>query len=344
MGSFYIFHTIMVIAFAVPFSDWFHGDIYSITLENINNLIGLKCHKCRQRNVPVCPYAETDAILKAQSDEDHNISKFVVDKWPSFSEETSALGNQTELHGCNIEKRLNGHVTAKELNGELHDHRSLNEVVSHSVDQELDARNNMEGLVSFGFKNEFDDQRLKDLDNQNNLEKHDNYMTEKELNNHNCVNELDVHNNNLKELDGQNNGEELDGTQSSKFAAKETQCLKPLDSFNGLILDSCNIVEKLGNHNCPKESDNHSSSIALDANRSPKFDSTDDSKLASATTHSSDFLAEHLSNIRISSKEALVKTSETGSVKESRDVQSKDDSEKSVPPDHKVDIPVLVIL
>ncbi|XP_020086891.1 DDT domain-containing protein PTM [Ananas comosus] len=37
--------------------DWFHADAYCVTLENLNNLIGFTCHKCRKRSVPVCPYS-----------------------------------------------------------------------------------------------------------------------------------------------------------------------------------------------------------------------------------------------------------------------------------------------
>lgn len=39
------------------FVDWFHADAYCVTLENLYNLIGFKCHKCRKRSVPVCPYS-----------------------------------------------------------------------------------------------------------------------------------------------------------------------------------------------------------------------------------------------------------------------------------------------
>ncbi|KAG6523213.1 hypothetical protein ZIOFF_013066 [Zingiber officinale] len=37
--------------------DWFHGDVYGLALEEINNLIGFKCHKCRKRSIPVCPFS-----------------------------------------------------------------------------------------------------------------------------------------------------------------------------------------------------------------------------------------------------------------------------------------------
>ncbi|XP_062187653.1 DDT domain-containing protein PTM-like [Phragmites australis] len=297
--------------------DWFHGDIYSITLENVNNLIGFKCHRCRLRGVPVCPYAQNGTILKARSDKEHD-NKYVQDEDHNCPKDLGAHGSQKELHDHSIEKRLNGHITEIELNDndclkELNDHSNLKEVDGHSTEKELDvdkslkeldAHNKLKGHDSPGSEKESDDHNyLKWLDNNNNLEDLDSYRTERELNNHSCLNELDSHNN-LKELDNQNSREELDGTESSEFAAEETQCMKELASLNSLKLDNHNILEELDNHNCPKESDNGNSSKELDNNRSPKeFASTEDSKFASATTHSGDFLAEQFNNIRISSRD-----------------------------------------
>ncbi|KAK3125931.1 hypothetical protein QOZ80_7BG0611570 [Eleusine coracana subsp. coracana] len=263
---------------------------------------------------------------------------FDEDEGHSFPEEIGAHGSNKELRDCNIEKGLNGHVTAKELTDclkEQIEQSSLNQVVSYSTDQELNPHNNMEGFNSSGFRNEVDDHAcVKEPDNQNNLKRRGSYMTETELNNHSFVNEL-VIDANLKELNGHNSGEELDAIESSKFAAEEKQCLKELDSFNSLNLDNNSVMEEFDNPNCPKESGNNNSSTELDNNRSPKFESTDDIKLASAAAHSGGFLAEHFNNIRIS---------ETGSGKESCALQPKDDSEKSVPPEHDVDLQVLVTL
>lgn len=51
--------------------DWFHGDVYCITLENINNLIGFKCHKCRGRSIPACPFLQNSVVGEGQlHDED----------------------------------------------------------------------------------------------------------------------------------------------------------------------------------------------------------------------------------------------------------------------------------
>ncbi|WOK99079.1 hypothetical protein Cni_G07791 [Canna indica] len=40
--------------------DWFHGDAYSLVIEEINNLIGFKCHKCRGRSIPLCPFSSLE--------------------------------------------------------------------------------------------------------------------------------------------------------------------------------------------------------------------------------------------------------------------------------------------
>ncbi|XP_064934650.1 DDT domain-containing protein PTM [Musa acuminata AAA Group] len=47
--------------------DWFHGDVYSLALEEINNLIGFKCHKCRGRSAPVCPFSQSLVVHEIQS-------------------------------------------------------------------------------------------------------------------------------------------------------------------------------------------------------------------------------------------------------------------------------------
>ncbi|KAJ4815030.1 PHD finger family protein [Rhynchospora pubera] len=38
--------------------EWFHGDAYQVTPENIHKLIGFKCHKCRKRGTPTCPHMD----------------------------------------------------------------------------------------------------------------------------------------------------------------------------------------------------------------------------------------------------------------------------------------------
>ncbi|OIW05602.1 hypothetical protein TanjilG_23388 [Lupinus angustifolius] len=36
--------------------DWYHGDAFGLTLDNARQLIGFRCHVCRDRAAPVCPH------------------------------------------------------------------------------------------------------------------------------------------------------------------------------------------------------------------------------------------------------------------------------------------------
>ncbi|KAI7982633.1 DDT domain-containing protein PTM [Camellia lanceoleosa] len=45
--------------------DWFHGDAFGLGVENIDNLIGFKCHKCRDRTPPICPHFHRKTIDEA---------------------------------------------------------------------------------------------------------------------------------------------------------------------------------------------------------------------------------------------------------------------------------------
>ncbi|KAG2638880.1 hypothetical protein PVAP13_2NG621700 [Panicum virgatum] len=331
--------------------DWFHGDIYSVTIENVNNLIGFKCHRCRLRSLPVCPYAQTLTILKGQSDKDHgikfvedeedSIDNFVEEEVPNCPNDLGALGSQKDLHDhCNlkevdIEKTPNGHITKKELSDnncqeELNDHSNLKGIDTHSTEKELDANKSLKELDAHNeLKMLGCPGSEKELNNHINLKDLDSCRTDKQVKNHICLNELDEHYN-WKGLDDHKSQEELDGTASSNFATEETQCPMELDGFNGLKLDSNNNLEELNNHNCPEEGDDKNISKGLDSNRSQK--------------DSGDFLAEHLNNIRISGTEALAVTPGTGSVKESLALQSKDDSEKTVPAEHEIGLQVVVTL
>ncbi|MQL91013.1 hypothetical protein Taro_023612 [Colocasia esculenta] len=52
--------------------DWFHGDVFSLTLVNINNIRGFKCHRCRTQSTPVCPYLGDD-VDEANLPEENNL-------------------------------------------------------------------------------------------------------------------------------------------------------------------------------------------------------------------------------------------------------------------------------
>ncbi|KAL6657424.1 hypothetical protein ACP70R_005204 [Stipagrostis hirtigluma subsp. patula] len=304
---------------------WFHGDIYSITLESVKNLIGFKCHRCRLRDVPVCPYAKTDAVLKSQSNKENSVNGFIADEDQNCPKDLDALDSQTELHDQSVEKKLNGHITENQDHDfleELNDSK-LDEVDNYSTEKlddvkclkELGGNNKLKEVESPVFEKEPGDPNcLKELDDHTNLKELDSYRSEKEPNNNDCLNKLDKH----------TNAEELDGTEGSKFGAGETHCLKELGNFNS--------------HSCPIECENHNNLKELDNNRSPnELDGTGDSKFAAATAHSADFLDEHF-------KKALIITSKTDSVNESLALQSKDNSENSLRAEHDIDLQVVVTL
>uniref|UniRef100_A0A453AT65 Nucleosome-remodeling factor subunit BPTF n=1 Tax=Aegilops tauschii subsp. strangulata TaxID=200361 RepID=A0A453AT65_AEGTS len=123
--------------------DWFHGDIYSITIENANNLIGFKCHACRLRAVPVCPYAQADAILKDQSDREDTIDRSIEDKDSNCPKDLFTSNDLKELHGHNIEE-LQSHSIEEQVPDSiclevLEDYNDLKESGSHSTEREPDS-------------------------------------------------------------------------------------------------------------------------------------------------------------------------------------------------------------
>lgn len=44
--------------------EWFHGDALGLNQENIVQLGGFKCHRCRKKSGPVCPHAGRDSLVK----------------------------------------------------------------------------------------------------------------------------------------------------------------------------------------------------------------------------------------------------------------------------------------
>ncbi|CAB4278340.1 unnamed protein product [Prunus armeniaca] len=52
---------------------WFHAEAFGLSSENIDKLIGFRCHMCRQRNPPVCPHlvvVKTDVSQLAEAQND----------------------------------------------------------------------------------------------------------------------------------------------------------------------------------------------------------------------------------------------------------------------------------
>lgn len=71
----------------VYYAEWFHGDAFGLTLENINKLIGFRCHVCRKRDPPICPHvlvvktdvsqlveAQGDAVVECNDEEPNAVS------------------------------------------------------------------------------------------------------------------------------------------------------------------------------------------------------------------------------------------------------------------------------
>ncbi|KAJ1420637.1 Zinc finger, PHD-type [Sesbania bispinosa] len=47
--------------------DWFHGDAFGLNVEKAKQLIGFKCHVCRDRPAPICPHIKSNALSHTES-------------------------------------------------------------------------------------------------------------------------------------------------------------------------------------------------------------------------------------------------------------------------------------
>ncbi|KAF2924317.1 DDT domain-containing protein PTM [Oryza sativa Japonica Group] len=335
--------------------DWFHGDIYSITLENVNNLIGFKCHRCRLKDVPVCPYVQTDNILMAQSDKDDVTSRSIEDKEDRSPTDLVAHDSLEGSHGHIIEKEVNDHSFEKEVG----DHICLQAQEDHN-EKELDSHSTEKELGDHNKTEEFDG-NMKVLFNLNSTKELDSTSTEKELGDHNKIEEFDV---NMEMFFNLNNTKELDSTGESICAGGEAHCLHELNNHE--ILKECHSLDnnlgELDNQDCQKEChnqnslkelENHRSSQELDSHKSPEeldniispkeLDCTENNEHSAAVTQSDGFLDDPF-NIRISDK-GLIIASENGKIKESIPLQTKNKPEENpVPADHDIDLQVVVTL
>ncbi|XP_052197316.1 DDT domain-containing protein PTM isoform X7 [Diospyros lotus] len=107
--------------------EWYHGDAFGLMMENFSNLIGFRCHKCRNRASPICPHLHRKTSDEAQLDnlnEDVSIPvavsaeeleehKFHADKeakHPSFDDKSGRTdwepGNVPNLNQLNAENEL----------------------------------------------------------------------------------------------------------------------------------------------------------------------------------------------------------------------------------------------
>ncbi|KAK7312181.1 hypothetical protein VNO77_35862 [Canavalia gladiata] len=46
--------------------DWFHGDAFGLNMENARQLIGFRCHACRDRTAPICPHMKINALSRTE--------------------------------------------------------------------------------------------------------------------------------------------------------------------------------------------------------------------------------------------------------------------------------------
>lgn len=98
--------------------DWFHGDAFGLKAENINNLIGFKCHKCRNRTPPVCPHFHSTRSDEVQSGELKNdvgsecgdeVSNAIALPSEAVEKQTSRTVEESKkltLTGVSIQKEL----------------------------------------------------------------------------------------------------------------------------------------------------------------------------------------------------------------------------------------------
>ncbi|PNT74608.1 hypothetical protein BRADI_1g18770v3 [Brachypodium distachyon] len=282
--------------------DWFHGDIYSITLENVGNLIGFKCHACRLRAVPVCPYAQTDAFLGDQSREDA-VDMCVEDKDINCPEDPGTSDGLKELDDHNIEEVLHGHDIEKQAGDhnclKVLENQSREDAVDMSIEDKgincpedlvtsnglkgFDGHNVKEVLHSHGIQKQVGDHHcLKVLEDHNGLKEPSSHSTEKELDDRNCLKDPGSRNN-MKEADSHITAEGPHD-HNNHWAQKELDnynCLSELSSHNNVKnLDSGNNTEELGSTKdskfaagetqCMEELENHNSLKDLDNHNGTK--------------------------------------------------------------------------
>lgn len=100
--------------------DWFHGDAFFLTVENINNLIGFRCHKCRMRSEPICPFLKHSLVGNADFDTERKIGAKI-------------LGND---HQNDEGKHCDNSIVRKE--DRLEDGQTKNACVEHQNDKDKD--------------------------------------------------------------------------------------------------------------------------------------------------------------------------------------------------------------
>ena len=333
--------------------------------------MGFKCHACRLKAVPVCPYAQADTVLKDQPDREDDIDRSTEDVDHNCPKDLCTSDGLKELHDYNIEGEIEGHSIETQVSDRiclelLEDCTDLKGPGSHSTEKQLDDCNWLKERDSCNKMEELGNHNTeKGPHDHNNPNEHVNHSVEKERADYNFLSELGYHNN-VKDLHNGDGPEELGSTEdSSNFVAGKTQSLKELDNHmyrkdlaNWNItkeLDNHNSLDKFDDHNIVKTPGNHNSMGELDRHNYQKdlgnqnslndldnhknlkeLHSAQNGKFT-AVTYTDGFLVEQF-NTSLSSKEAMIMTSENDSVKESIALQSKGSREDTVlPAEHEMD-------
>lgn len=66
------------------YAEWFHGDAFGLNPENIDKLVGFRCHVCRKRDPPICPH-----VLTVKSE----VSQLVVETQSNAVVECNEVSN-----------------------------------------------------------------------------------------------------------------------------------------------------------------------------------------------------------------------------------------------------------
>lgn len=54
-----VYTCVIIFLYLSYYAEWFHGDAFGLNPENIDKLIGFRCHVCRKRDPPICPHVLT---------------------------------------------------------------------------------------------------------------------------------------------------------------------------------------------------------------------------------------------------------------------------------------------
>uniref|UniRef100_A0A2K2C3K5 PHD-type domain-containing protein n=1 Tax=Populus trichocarpa TaxID=3694 RepID=A0A2K2C3K5_POPTR len=75
--------------------EWFHGDAFGLDAENINKLIGFRCHMCLEKTPPICPHAAATShefeIGEVQNDVEIDFPKEGTDSILHLEEDHSGI-------------------------------------------------------------------------------------------------------------------------------------------------------------------------------------------------------------------------------------------------------------